>query len=68
MFDPQTVPASGKAQVTITNFAGVFVDQVQGNDVYVTFAGWSGVGLGGSPSGGGSSTAPPIALAVRLIG
>ena len=70
MLDPSTTPASGKTQVTITNFAGVFVDQVQGNNVYVTFAGWSGVGLGGGAGGGGGGgggAVAPIVLYVRLI-
>lgn len=70
MLDPSSTPASGKQQVTITNFAGIFVDRVQGNNVYVTFAGWSGVGLGGGAGGGGGGgggAVAPIVLYVRLI-
>ncbi|MDX1578567.1 MAG: pilus assembly protein TadG-related protein [Gemmatimonadota bacterium] len=66
MFDPSTAPASGKKQVAISNFAGLFVDQVQGNNVYVIFMGYSGI-LPAAGTGGGGST-PPIALKLRLIG
>ncbi|MGH7540231.1 MAG: pilus assembly protein TadG-related protein [Gemmatimonadota bacterium] len=65
MMSPVDTPASGKKQVPITNFGGVFVDRVQGNNVYVIFAGYSGV----EPSGGGpqGGSTPPLLKTVRLI-
>lgn len=65
MMDPSTAPASGKKQVTITNFAGAFVDRVQGNDVYVVFAGYSG--LAPASGGGSGGTVIPTILQLRLV-
>jgi hypothetical protein len=63
MMDPNTTPGNGKKQVAISNFAGVFVDRIQGNDIYVVFGGYSGVLPANLPPG----PTPPIALVLRLI-
>ncbi len=65
MMAPTDTPANGKKQVHIKNFAGVFVDRVQGNNVYVIFAGYSGITPAGG--GGGGGTTPPILKTLRLI-
>lgn len=64
MFDPGTAPANGKKQVAISNFAGLFVDHIQGNNVHAIFAGYSGVGSGGQPSGGFT---PTVLQTPRLV-
>ncbi len=51
MFDPTQTPDPGVKPFTFTNFAGVFVDYIQGNNVYAVFAGFAAV----APAGGGGS-------------
>lgn len=62
MFDPTEAPDPGAKPFTFTNFAGVFVDAVQGNDILAIFAGYTAVAPAG---GGGTSSALPKML--RLI-
>jgi len=63
MMDPNDTPANGKKTVPITNFAGVFVDRVQGNDVYVVFAGYTGVIPADDPNG----PSTPLPKLLRLV-
>ncbi len=63
MMDPNDTPASGKKTVPIHNFGGVFVDRVQGNDVYVVFAGYTGVIPASNPGG----PVNPLPKVLRLI-
>lgn len=43
MMAPPDAPANGRKDVPIMNWAGIFVEGMQGNDVIVRFAGYSGV-------------------------
>ncbi len=52
MFDPRFAPDPGKKPFTFTNFANVFVDRIQANDVYVVLMGLAGVAAGGAGGGG----------------
>lgn len=63
MFDPTQAPDPGVKPFTFTNFAAVFVDHIQGNDIHAVFLGYGGV----SPSGGGSTSAGPLFKVLRLI-
>lgn len=63
MFDPSVPPDPGSKPFTITNFMNVFVDRIQGNEVYARFLGVSGV----VPGGGGAGTTGPAVRYVRLI-
>ena len=63
MFDPGQAPANGRKSVTITNWAAVCIEGMNGNDGIARFAGYSGF-MAGSTSGGSGS----IAKVVRLVG
>jgi len=64
MMAPYDVPGAGRKNVTIRNWAGVFLERMQGNDVVVRFAGYSGVApIAGGP-GGGAGALPKI---IRLV-
>lgn len=64
MLDPSApLPTGSSSPVVISNFSGVFVDRVQGNDVYVIIMGYTGASAAGSPSGG----TPGIVKKLRLI-
>lgn len=65
MFDPTTTPDPGVQPLTFTNFAGVFVDRIQGNQIYVIFLGYHAVASAGSGTSGGSSGA--LFRVLRLI-
>ena len=58
------MPGAGRKNVTIRNWAGVFLEGMQGNEVVVRFAGYSGVApIAGGP-GGGAGALPKI---IRLV-
>ncbi len=64
MFDPREEPDPGTKPFTFTNFAGVFVDRIQGNTIYAKFMGYRGL----APAGpGGGLTAGPLFKSIRLI-
>ncbi|MDX1395141.1 MAG: pilus assembly protein TadG-related protein [Gemmatimonadota bacterium] len=63
MMAPPDAPANGRKEVRIANWAGVFLERMQGNDLIVRFAGYSGFSVvTNDPSGPGSL--PKI---IRLI-
>jgi hypothetical protein len=64
MFDPREAPDPGSKPLTFTNFANIFVDRIQGNEVYGRFLGLSGVPGGGDTSGDDDG---PAVRFVRLI-
>ncbi|MFQ5890030.1 MAG: pilus assembly protein TadG-related protein [Gemmatimonadota bacterium] len=64
MFDPTEQPDPGKKPITLRNFAGVFVDRIEGNNVYAYFLGYSGIAPAGTPAG---PTAGPIFKVLRLV-
>jgi len=63
MFDPTAAPDPGRQPVTITNFSGVFVEGVQGNDVIAIFAGYTAI----APVAGGPGTTPTPFKFLRLV-
>ena len=63
MMAPPDAPGHGRKTVHIVNWAGVFLEGMQGNSVVVRFAGYSGVAP--VPTGGGSAGALP--KVIRLV-
>lgn len=63
LFDPSAPPASGSSTFRITNFLGVFVEELQGGDVWVRLLETSGVGSADSwvPVPG------PLAYTLRIV-
>ena len=66
MFDPRMTPDPGVQPLTFTNFANVFVDRIQGNEVYAVWLGLAGVAPGGVGAGGAGAGGPAVRF-VRLI-
>lgn len=64
MFDPTEGPHNGAKPFTFTNFAGVFVERIQGNDVIGRWIGYGGIEPANNPGG---STAGPQFRVVQLI-
>lgn len=62
MFDPTQTPDPGMQPFTLTNYAGIFIQGMQGNDVIGIFLGYSGIG----PAGTGS-TSGPLIRTIRLV-
>jgi Flp pilus assembly protein TadG len=62
MFSPAEEPGNGMKPFTITNFVAVFIEEVQGNDVYARIVTFSGIDTGG---GGGAGN--PLFKTVKLI-
>jgi len=63
LFDPTDAPNPGPKPARLTNFAGVFVQRVDGNVISLIFAGYAGV----SPAGVGGRTTPTLFKVVRLV-
>lgn len=63
MFDPTQEPDPGRKPLTISNFAGLFVESVSGNDIIGRFMGFTSV-ESGSPPGSGSN---PLVRLVKLV-
>jgi len=63
MFDPTEEIDAGSKPFTFTNFAGVFVEDIQGNDVVARWIGYTGV----DPTAYGSTTAGPLFKVLRLV-
>ena len=64
LFDPTEAPDPGSKPFEFTNFAGIFVDQIQGKTVYGRWMGYTGV-RPASPDE--VTTAGPLFKALRLI-
>ncbi len=63
MFDPTQAPDPGQKPFTFTNFAGVFLQGVQGQNVMAVFAGYAAVS---AASGGSGNTGPAVKI-LRLV-
>jgi len=63
MAPPDAPPKGGRVDVPIMNWAGLFVEGMQGNDVVVRFAGYSGV----SPVPANSSNLHGLPKIIRLV-
>lgn len=63
LFDPTAGPANGASSFSFTNFAGIFVEGIQGNDVVARWIGYTGV----EPADAGEATAGPQFQVVQLI-
>ncbi|MGI9038488.1 MAG: hypothetical protein ACR2GQ_06465, partial [Gemmatimonadota bacterium] len=64
MFDPTEGPANGAKPFKFTNFAGVFVDRIQGQDVVAHWIGYRGLDPASEP--GGTSSGPQFKV-LQLI-
>ena len=64
LFDPTEAPDPGSKPFEFTNFAGIFVDEIQGKTVYGRWLGYTGV-RPASPDE--NTTAGPLFKALRLI-
>lgn len=64
LFDPREEPELGAKPFTFTNFAGIFIERIEGKTVYARWLGYTGV----QPADpGGEHTAGPLFKALRLI-
>lgn len=63
LFDPTEEPDPGNKPFKFTNFAGIFVEEIQGKTVYARWIGYTGV----KPADPGESTAGPLFKVIRLI-
>ena len=63
MFDPTAGPANGHSSFKFTNFAGVFVEGLQGNNVYARWIGYRGF----SPASEEGPTAGPAFKVLQLV-
>ena len=64
MFDPTEEIDAGTQPFTFTNFAGVFVEDIQGNDVVARWIGYTGVD---PTSFGNGGSAGPLFKVLRLV-
>ncbi len=63
LFDPREAPDPGNKPFTFTNFAGVFVESVEGKTVYARWIGYSAV----QPASPGEISAGPLFKVLRLV-
>lgn len=63
LFDPTEEPDPGAKPFKFTNFAGIFVEEIQGKTVYARWIGYTGV----KPASAGEATAGPLFKVLRLI-
>lgn len=64
LFDPTEEPDLGAKPFTFTNFAGIFVEEIEGNTVYGRWLGYTGI-KPASPDE--DTTAGPLFKVIRLI-
>lgn len=64
MFNPSDQPEPGSKPFEFSNFVGVFVERIEGNSVYVRWAGFRGV----TPTAPASPGSSPVFKVIRLIG
>lgn len=62
MMAPPDAPGNGRKTVPIMNWAGVFLEGMQGNNVVVRFAGYSGFAAVVNGSGGAGALPKVIRL------
>ena len=63
LFDPRDEPDPGNKPFRFTNFAGIFVEDIQGKNVVARWIGYTGV----RPADPGETSAGPLFKVVRLI-
>ena len=63
LFDPREQPDPGNKPFVFTNFAGIFVEAIEGNTVYGRWLGYTGV----NPADPGEVSAGPLFKVIRLI-
>jgi len=63
MFDPTQAPELGAKPFTFTNFAGIFIESIQGKNVNARWVGYTGL----RPAPAGAHTAGPLFRALRLV-
>lgn len=63
MFDPTAAPELGAKPFTFTNFAGIFIESIQGKNVNARWVGYTGL----KPAPAGAHTAGPLFRALRLV-
>jgi hypothetical protein len=64
LFDPTEEPELGSKPFKFTNFAGLFIEKIEGKTVYARWIGYTGVKPGNPDDG---TTAGPLFKALRLI-
>jgi hypothetical protein len=64
MFDPREAPDLGAKPFVFTNFAGIFIESIEGKDVHARWVGYTG--LMPAPVGA-NTTAGPLFKALRLV-
>ncbi len=64
MFDPREAPDLGAKPFTLTNFAGIFIESIEGKDVHARWVGYTG--LRPAPAGS-KTTAGPLFKALQLV-
>lgn len=63
LFDPREEPDPGNKPFQFTNFAGIFVESIQGKTVYARWMGYTAL----RPASPGETTAGPLFKVLRLI-
>ena len=63
LFDPSTGPQTANDSFSFTNFAGLFIEGIQGNDVVARWIGYTAL----SPASSDETTAGPQFKALRLV-
>jgi hypothetical protein len=64
LFDPSAGPETGTKPFTFTNFAGLFVERIQGKTVYARWMGYTGIKPAGPEAG---TTAGPLFKVIQLV-
>lgn len=63
LFDPREEPDPGNKPFRFTNFAGLFVEEIQGKTVYARWMGYTAV----RPASPGETSAGPLFKVLRLV-
>ncbi len=63
LFDPSQAPQTGNEGFTFTNFAGIFVEGIQGNEVHARWIGYTAL----NPASPDASPVPPQFKAIQLV-
>jgi hypothetical protein len=63
LFDPTKAPQTGSEGFTFTNFAGIFVEGIQGNEVHARWIGYTAL----NPASPDALPVPPQFKAIQLV-
>lgn len=63
LFDPGDKPDPGKKPFNVSNYVGVFVESIEGNDIWVRFVKYMGV----NPSDEDVTVPGPVVQTIRLV-